>query len=387
MLLFAGATLLAPETWQRGIKALRHPVSLAALLLFSALALSLWYSAAPLAEGALWLVKYRKLLFIPLLLIAFQGVDWSNAARLGLFASLVITLLLSVTNYFNLTSVGALYDATTPITHAWVFKNHITAGLFSALLFGMSMDIAASMKHTGVKAALYTLALIALIHIFFMLQSRTAQLITILLALYQIGRFAQSGRSGVKQLAIGYTAALGLACVFLFGMLVYLKSERLIQIGAEITAYQQHNEATSAGLRLEWTRKSLALLAQRPLLGYGAASIRREFEKMASDDGGARGATTANPHNQYLLIAVELGLVGLGLFIHFLVQIVRATARLPIPSRRLLGSWLFIFTVGCLANSLLLDFSEGYLFVLLTGILLGCSGWPKHVIQADKAHV
>ncbi len=46
------------------------------------------------------------------------------------------------------------------------------------------------------------------------------------------------------------------------------------------------------------------------------------------------------------------------------------------PSRHLLSSWLFIFSAGCLVNSLLLDFSEGYLFVLLNGILLGCAGWP-----------
>src|SRR5260364_1120 len=50
-----------------------------------------------------------------------------------------------------------LYDATALITHAWVFKNHITAGLFSALLFNMSMDMAASARRKTVKAALYAL--------------------------------------------------------------------------------------------------------------------------------------------------------------------------------------------------------------------------------------
>src|SRR5260363_251031 len=77
MLLFAGATLLAKQTWRRGYQVARHPAG--------TLALSMCYSAAPFSESMLWLVKYRKLLFIPLLLIAFQGVDWSGAARSGLF--------------------------------------------------------------------------------------------------------------------------------------------------------------------------------------------------------------------------------------------------------------------------------------------------------------
>src|SRR5260363_353019 len=86
----------------------------------------------------------------------------------------------------------------------------------------------------------------------------------------------------------------------------------------------------------------------------------REFEKMNAGNEGARGAITANPHNQYLLMAAELGLLGLGLLICLLIQIARAAARLAAPARHLLGCWLFIFAAGCLANSLLLDFSEGY---------------------------
>ncbi len=382
MLIFAGATLLAKETWRRGYQAVRHPVGGTALLLFAALVLSLGYSTAPLSESALWLVKYRKLLFIPLLLIAFQGVNWSGVARWGLFASLTASLLLSITNYFNLTSIGTLYDATALITHAWVFKNHITAGLFSALLFNMSMDRAVSTQRKAVKAALYALALVTLIHVFTMLQSRTAQLITIFLVLYQIVRLARPEHNASLKNAPGRRARwcagfFGVSCALLIiGTFIYLKGSRLTQMSAEIAAYQQRNEATSAGLRIEWARKSLALFAQRPLLGYGAASLHREFEKMTSGYDGARGEITANPHNQYLLMAAELGLAGLGLFVTLLIQMARATARLAAPSRHLLSSWLFIFSAGCLVNSLLLDFSEGYLFVLLNGILLGCAGWP-----------
>src|SRR5690349_3074114 len=65
MILFTMASLLAPEVWRNARSMLRHPVSIAAILLMLALTLSLLYSVAPLNDSTAWLLKYRKLLFIP----------------------------------------------------------------------------------------------------------------------------------------------------------------------------------------------------------------------------------------------------------------------------------------------------------------------------------
>lgn len=375
--LFAIAALLAPELWRNWRNALCHPVSIATLALLGALAISVLYSSAPLEESIKWLAKYRKLLFIPLLIAVFQGKPLANVARLGLCVSLSFVLLLSISNYLGLTTIGPLYNADDPVTHAWVFKNHITAGLFSALLFSLALDNIETTSSARAKGLYYVLSLLALLNVLVMLQGRTGQVIIILLVVYQIVRKARliNFRRDHRRAAV-YAALLALL-VGIASTALYFKSTRLADTSAEISAYQHDNQPNATGLRLEWYRKSVALISQRPLFGYGALGVHQAFKPLTDGYTGARGASTTNPHNQYLLFAVELGLVGLGIFIYLLVQIARAAVRQPTGSRQLLGTWLFIFVLGCLVNSLLLDTSEGYLFVLLSGILIGCANQPS----------
>lgn len=136
--------------------------------------------------------------------------------------------------------------------------------------------------------------------------------------------------------------------------------------------YRQSDAATSTGLRLEWYKKGLELYRTRPVIGYGAGGLEFEFQKLAAGKTAAEGQLTSNPHNEYMLMAVQLGTVGVLLFANLIVQIARGSRTLDPRSRHLLLGWLAIFAIGSLANSLLLDFAEGHLLVLLAGILLGC---------------
>ena len=79
---------------------------------------------------------------------------------------------------------------------------------------------------------------------------------------------------------------------------------------------------------------------------------------------------TDNPHSQYLLTGVELGLVGLAALISlFLVQWHMA-GRLPRGQERMLAHALLLaITTGCLFNSFLADHSEGLFYVWTTAIL------------------
>ncbi len=384
VILFAIAALCAPEVWRNARSMLRHPVSVAAILLLLALTLSLLYSVAPLDKSVAWFAKYRKLLFIPLLILVFQGADLANAASRGLCAILSLVLLLSVSNYLGLTEIGPLYTASNPETHAWVFKNRITAGLFSALLFNLAMSTALTAKGLRTKIFYYGLAWLAFANVFVMLQGRTGQLMVMLLLLYQTIRFAWHYRDKKSFSSARLLLLAVLPCALLVGFSVQTKDNRLMQITTEIHDYQQRNEITSSGIRLEWYRRSLSFFIQKPIFGYGVGAVQQKFEALMQRENYDKAKVATNPHNQYLAFAVELGLVGLGLFVNLLFQVARATAKLAAPARELLGSWLFMFALGCLVNSLLLDFSEGYLFVLLSGILLGCTREPLHNSEGGR---
>jgi hypothetical protein len=176
VLLFA---LLSPEVWRACGKMRASPTSIIALILFSALALSMSYSAASHKDALDFLLKYRKLLLLPVLFLVFYGSDrskWSRAAIWALFATLTLTMVLTYTNFLGWTAVGPLHD---PMRKPWVFKDHISAGLMMAFLAFLSMALAKE-SHKGVgRGLLYLVALLALVNVLLVLEGRTGQVVAI----------------------------------------------------------------------------------------------------------------------------------------------------------------------------------------------------------------
>ena len=62
--------------------------------------------------------------------------------------------------------------------------------------------------------------------------------------------------------------------------------------------------------RMEFWRKSLVIVSQAPVFGHGTGSIRAQFDLLAAGQSGMAGLSSANPHNQILATAIQLGLLG-----------------------------------------------------------------------------
>ncbi|KVE39225.1 O-antigen ligase family protein [Burkholderia sp. TSV86] len=372
--LFVLTLVSSPEFWRRLPSLPRHRSALAALLLFAALTASVAYSVAPQQEAWSWVGKYVKLLALPLAVIAFKDSGWQKIACWSLFVTLITVTVLSTTNYLGLTAIGPAHIAGEPLSRAWVFKNHIAAGMLGALLFYQAADFALAAGSRRARAIFAAIALLTLVNVLVMLQGRTGQIVAILFVFAIAARYALQHRDALRPrpllLGIGIAAAAAAAIV----VACTVPGERMMKVVSEVREYRESNAVTSTGLRVEWYRKSLELIEARPVIGYGAGGLGTEFEKLTAGKTGAQGELTHNPHNEYLLMAVQLGVIGTALFVYLLARIGRDAATLEPRSRHLLLAWLFAFALGCLANSMLLDFTEGHLLTLLAGILLGC-GW------------
>ncbi|WP_116137259.1 O-antigen ligase family protein [Trinickia diaoshuihuensis] len=372
--LFAVALLSAPEFWRKLPAMLRHGAVWSTLLILAALAASASYSSAGTHEAWSWFGKYYKLLLLPFGVIAFADsrADWDVLARWSLFVTLCVVLALSTTNYLGLTSLGPAHVASDPSTRAWVFKNRIAAGLIGALLFYQAADFALAAGTWRSRIMFATIALLSLINVLVMLQGRTGQAIAVLFMLAVAARIVWQMRGGSPWRLILCSCALLAAVAVLVAVAVTARGSRIGEVAGEVKAYRESDATTSTGLRLEWYRKSVDLIRARPLTGYGVGGLGAEFAQLTKGETGAEGAMTLNPHNEYLLMAVQLGLPGIVLLVNLIVQVARYGVRLEPRSRHLLLAWLATFAIGSLANSLLLDFTEGHLFALLSGILLGC---------------
>jgi O-antigen ligase len=149
----------------------------------------------------------------------------------------------------------------------------------------------------------------------------------------------------------------------------YLRG-RVLAVLDEVQQYRTENAETSSGMRLEFWKKSLQFVATAPVWGHGTGSIKRLFEKAATGGQGTSSLVTDQPHNQILIVAIQLGLVGVGLLLAMWI------AHLWLFRGSGLVAWLGLglvvqSIVSCLFNSYLFEFTMGWLYVLGVGVLGG----------------
>ena len=97
---------------------------------------------------------------------------------------------------------------------------------------------------------------------------------------------------------------------------------------------------------------------------YGSL-VRTEY-----DDSPDRDVISVRPHNQCLFFGVELGLIGLFAFCHYLYAAAKASAKLEPPRSALVFSFLAIFVADSLVNGALWLAVENYLFTLILALLV-----------------
>jgi O-antigen ligase len=134
--------------------------------------------------------------------------------------------------------------------------------------------------------------------------------------------------------------------------------------------YKEQNVPTSIGLRLVFWQKSLRFISEAPIFGHGTGSIRSLFEEAAVDQFGAAAEVVANPHNQTLNVAIQWGAIGVVvLYAMWLVHLLLFRGEG-------LAAWIGLMVVvqnifTSLFNSHLVDFNEGWMYVLGVAIAGG----------------
>jgi O-antigen ligase len=85
---------------------------------------------------------------------------------------------------------------------------------------------------------------------------------------------------------------------------------QLVNSFDHLTNPQELAKDGSSGIRLIWYLNSLEVIKMHPLFGVGTGDVEREAQKTISQfDPNAR--ATRNPHSMWLMVAMQIGLVGL----------------------------------------------------------------------------
>lgn len=350
---------MAERAEERFRAAIRQPVVIGALVWLSVLALSACYAPGPFPWSSL---NTGIILLYPLVVATLlENSTWRTRGMMAFGVAASFVLLISWCQFFGLLPEP---DVATkfPAYNYTVFKDYTQQGMDFLVLAAMAASFAMTATIRRRKLALWSVAIIALVNVVFLLQSRTSYLIVAPLVLFWVWRLIGGRAAGWGR--IGFCALALLACGAA-ALMAPRVQERLFQAQQDVREYADKREATSMGIRLELWQRTLPIIASAPLFGHGLGQWDHEFEAATKDFPNYDEFRMHHPHQESLLILSEQGVVGYAIFITLLILLARHIRRLSPPQHDFYASLLLIFVTASLANCLWPDFSHRHVFVML----------------------
>ena len=208
--------------------------------------------------------------------------------------------------------------------------------------------------------------LLTVLHVFFVMTGRSGFLVMLLFITLAV--WWQLPRKW-RWLVVGLPFALG-ALMMLISPRFQAKTTEVIR---DVSVYRQGSIDASQAQRLDYWHRSLLAMKESPLLGHGVGSWRMNYHRL----GGMQVDAPSNPHQQYLLWAVESGAVGLFLFLCILVFQLKGAYALPLNAKQTLLTVTAIAAVMGLMNCPYFGAGMGECLVYLAASLLALQETQK----------
>ena len=204
--------------------------------------------------------------------------------------------------------------------------------------------------------------------------------------------FVMTGRSGFLVMLLAITLAvwwelpkrwrwLVVALPFALSALMMVVSPRFQtrtnEVVRDVLIYQQGSIEGSQAQRMDYWYRSLLAIQEKPLMGHGVGSWRINYHRL----GGMQKDAPSNPHQQYLLWAVESGVVGASLFLAMLFFQLKAANTLQTDARQTLITLTLISLIMGFMNCPYFGAGMGEGLVYLAACLLALHKSNQHKFQ------
>jgi len=349
--------------------ACQNPVGKAILVFTGWLFIGCLYAETDLSDKMTTLLSWKKLLFLFILLGLYYEPQWQQRF---------------VRYYLIFMALAAL--AALPLwTLGLVVRKGCEPGIFFTNYSTQSMAFIAALLccifllkealTTRHKVYLWSAIALFLFNILIVSPARSGYV-----ALLPAMIFAGIILYGFKRLpqVIGI-----LACLFLVAAFSSSTMQERIKLGlAEQGNYQNSSELTSIGVRMLFYRNTLELIKEKPVFGYGTSAFAKTYSNyVASKYQDWRNVKTSDPHNQYLFVWLENGLIGLLLFFAYIFVALRQGWTNQ-PYSPIAACLLVAICASSLFNSHFKTFAEGNLLAFFLGALLARQDFiPRKVKQ------
>lgn len=343
------------------IRQLWTPWALAVLLLFSAC--SLWWTGADLASALESFIKHAKLLEVVLLVSLIRSVAEARMA-ITFFACGQAFVLLS--SWLMFIGIAVPWHANAPTPYV-VFSTYLDQSIMFATTASVFWYLRSDKlwpRWLGI-----VLAALALANTLLLLEGRSGYAVA-LTALALAAMWTMPPRLRLATLVI--TPVVLLLGLSLGSAQVQERVTKILRESQEYASGQTVQMESSSGWRLNAWRRSLQAIQDKPLLGHGVGAWTpavKRLEGSAATKVFGEG-NHSNPHQEYLLWGVELGVGGSLLLLAALACMARDALRFPTNVQRATLAVLAATAVACLFNSALYDDLMGDFFCVALGVLM-----------------
>ncbi len=328
------------------------------------LGLSMIWTQAPTDIAALALAKHGKLIEIAMLATLIRTRRDAMLA-LSVFALsqtfFIASSWLMIAGYRVPWATSQLIDAYKHVVYSTY--------LDQTLMFAASAAVLWHLRGYWPRARWVAggVALAAIANVLFFQDGKTGYLAALtaltLIVMWQIPRRWRLSSVLIAPIALALIA---------YGSSTKIQSKVALVLNESQTYNASGDSSSSSGFRLHAWRRSVQAIADAPLVGHGVGSWTTTVKRLEGAKADAIFGTnpSSNPHQEYLLWGVELGLSGGVLLLLLLIGLVRDAFQFPAPIMRATVSVTSVMAVGCLFNSSLYDALIGDYFCITLGILL-----------------
>lgn len=336
-------------------------VAIASIAFFALCALSLSWTAKIGPDQWNALRGYSRLLYIPVMISLVTVSVWRRRAWNAWVAGMLFTCLVYLLDIWF--EIPGTQSYGTHTAGMGVFYHHIAQGMVLSFLGAYAL-------HRGWGYAQqprwrwfwWAVAGVTAAGLLTVGQSRTGQL-SLVVAYAAVALSHASGR----------TRFLGLIIVAIASMALVAASpntqERMALGWKEAASFQQDGERTSVGARLKAWEFSWQQIRQAPWLGHGIGTYREKAYANFEGSPICQLGVCEQPHNQFFMTAVEIGVIGIGLLIAWILAPAYSLYRSQGPRLPLVLGYTLILIITAFFDSSLKIQGQQF-FLLITVVLL-----------------
>ena len=353
---------LLPEPRRRLLGVWRNPAVIGLAPLAIVVIAATFYGPAAWHDSLHALAGWRRILLLPLAAAVF---DDAASKRLVLKTIVVACLLATLASGV----IVALLNLPSWLGRGVVFQNYAVQGVASSIAIIvciaaiMRPDAFAGDRLLGDRRVMVAASAAMMIDVVFVLTGRSGYLALMVMAVVVVTLLAAGSWRAKAAAGLGVLVCVGLVLVSSAHV-----RERFEQVVHEIETVDQAPQASSIGYRVVFWRNALRMIRDHPILGVGTGGFQDGYRPYIQGVPGWQGQESGDPHNQFLKITTEQGLIGLLAFLFFIGRVLACPA--PTPYRQLAVAALIGLCATSLASSHFSTFPESRILFFWLGAML-----------------